>query len=170
MTLVVREDRPGRPEILALLERHLEHSRASSPPESCHALDLRGLDDPRVTFYAAWEDETLLGVGALMELDRNSGEVKSMHTAEAARGRGIARTLLSHIVAVAEQRGYRSLALETGSMAAYDAARQLYLKHGFRPCPPFGDYRPDPNSVFMTLALPCTTARQNPSSSASSRR
>ncbi len=162
MPVIVREDRPGRPEILTLLERHLEHSRASSLPGSCHTLDLQGLEEPHVTFFAAWEDESPVGIGALLELDRDSGEIKSMHTAEAARGRGVARRLLTHIVAEAERRGYRSLSLETGSEAAYDAARQLYLSHGFRPCPPFAGYQPDPNSVFMGLALPVATAIGNP--------
>ncbi len=153
MSLTVRKEPPDHPEILALLEQHLAWSRSSSPPESCHVLDRAGLADPRITFYAAREEEILLGVGALVELDRLNGEVKSMHTAEAARGRGVASALLAQIVAEARRRGYTRLSLETGSNEPYAAARSLYLKNGFQPCAPFGNYRPDPNSAFMTLAL-----------------
>lgn len=141
------------PEIAALLEAHLKLMRETSPPESVHALDLAGLRVPEVTFWTLWDGATLLGCGALKALGPDHGEIKSMHTAAAARGRGVARAMLAHILAEARARGYRRLSLETGSMEAFAPARALYAGFGFRDCPPFGDYVLDPNSVFMTLEL-----------------
>lgn len=142
-----------RPEVVALLEAHLDLMRAVSPPESVHALDLEALRAPEVTFWTVREDATLLGCGALKELDPGHGEIKSMHTAEAARGRGVARRLLEHILAAARQRDYRRLSLETGSTEDFAAARALYSGFGFIYCGPFADYVLDPFSVFMTLEL-----------------
>lgn len=137
----------------ALLEVHLARARAESPPCSAHALDLGGLDAPDITVWAAWEDEALLAIGALKQLAPDHGEVKSMHTAEAMRGRGVGGLMLRHIISAAEARGYRRLSLETGSMDYFEPARALYRRHGFRDCAPFAGYGPDPNSVFMTLGL-----------------
>jgi len=141
------------PEIAALLEAHLKLMRDTSPPESVHALDLQGLRRPEVTFWTVWEGATLLGCGALKELDPAHGEIKSMHTAAVARGKGVARTMLGHILAEAGRRGYRRLSLETGSPEAFAPARALYAGFGFEECAPFGDYVLDPFSVFMTLEL-----------------
>lgn len=149
----IKVDDLRAPEIAALLEAHLKLMRETSPPESVHALDLDGLRAPEVTFWTVWDGATLLGCGALKQLDPAQGEIKSMHTAAAARGRGVARAMLAHILAEARARGYRRLSLETGSMAAFAPARALYARFGFRDCPPFGDYLLDPNSVFMTLEL-----------------
>lgn len=76
-----------------------------------------------------------------------------MHTAEVARGRGIGRAMVEHLLRVARERGFRRVSLETGSMEAFAAARSLYARAGFEPCAPFGDYRASRNSVFMTLSL-----------------
>jgi putative acetyltransferase len=124
-----------------------------SPPESTHALDLDALRSPRISFWTAWDGATLLGCGALKELDPTHGEIKSMHTAQRHRGRGVASRLLGHIVAQARSRSYRRLSLETGSMDAYAPARALYARFGFVDTGPFADYVLDPNSVFMTLDL-----------------
>jgi len=143
----------GDPRILELLRVHLTHARAESPPCSVHALDVSGLRAPYISFWAAWEGEQLLGVGALKQLAPDHGEVKSMHTAAAARGRGVGAAMLQHLVSVARQRGYTRLSLETGSMAYFSPARALYARAGFEECGPFGSYVPDPTSVFMTRAL-----------------
>lgn len=153
MALDIRPDNLEGEAIRALLGRHLAHSAASSPAESCHALDLEGLRETGVTFWSAYDGERLVGCGALMELDAATGEIKSMHTLEEVRGRGVASALLRHIIATAEARGYEALLLETGSMEAYAPARALYARHGFRECPPFGDYVEDPHSTFMKLDL-----------------
>lgn len=119
--------------VIALLHTHLTRARAETATGSAHALDLSGLRAPAVTFYSAWDGEgtaaTLVGVGALKALTPEHGEVKSMHTVEAQR-----------------------LSLETGAWPFFAPARELYARNGFVECPPFGDYRPDPHSVFMTLA------------------
>ncbi len=143
----------SRPAIHALLEEHLASMRRISPPESVHALDLDNLRRPDITFWSAWDGATLVGCGALKELDRHHGEIKSMRTADGWRRRGVARTLLGHIQDAAIRRGYRSLSLETGSQPAFEPARRLYESVGFARCPPFAEYLEDPNSVFMTKAL-----------------
>jgi putative acetyltransferase len=152
-TMQIEVDDLTRPAIHALLEEHLRHMHELSPPESVHALDLQRLRQPGMTFWSAWEGPLLLGCGALKELDRDHGEVKSMRTPEALRRRGAGRALLAHIVAVARARGYARLSLETGSAAAFRPAQALYESFGFRPCGPFADYVEDPHSIFMTLRL-----------------
>jgi putative acetyltransferase len=106
-----------------------------------------------VTFWSAWEDDAVVGVGALKRLSADHGEVKSMYTDEAARGRGVGSSMLRHIMAAARARGMSRVSLETGSWPYFAPARALYARHGFVECAPFGDYQPDANSVFMTLAL-----------------
>jgi putative acetyltransferase len=149
----IRVDDLRGPEIAALLATHVAFCRASSPPESTHVLDLDALRAPGITFWSAWDGAELLGCAAVKELDPAHGEVKSMHTAARQRGRGVGLALLRQIVAEARSRGYRRLSLETGSMEAFAPARSLYARFGFAECPPFGDYRLDPNSVFMTIEL-----------------
>ena len=141
------------PEVAALLAEHLRDMHAQSPPESVHALPLEHLRANDITFWTAWSGNTLLGCGALKELDATHGEVKSMRTAQAHRRSGVGRALLQHIMRVAVQRSYHRLSLETGSQPAFDAARRLYESFGFTCCPPFGTYRDDPNSVFLTHVL-----------------
>lgn len=153
MQLTIREDDLRGPEIAALLGAHLDQMADQSPPESRHALDLDGLRVPEVTFWCAWDGPDLLGCGALKALDPGHGEIKSMHTSAAHRGRGVGAKILTHIIDTARARGYRHLSLETGSMAAFAPARALYERFGFEYCAPFADYREDPNSVFMTLEL-----------------
>ena len=153
MQLTIREDDLRGPEIAALLGAHLDQMADQSPPESRHALDLDGLRVPEVTFWCAWDGPDLLGCGALKVLDPGHGEIKSMHTSAAHRGRGVGAKILTHIIDTARARGYRRLSLETGSMSAFAPARALYERFGFEYCAPFADYREDPNSVFMTLEL-----------------
>jgi putative acetyltransferase len=146
-------DDPTRADVLALLEEHLRNMRALSPPESVHALDVSGLMRPEITFWTVRDGALLLGCGALRQLDAGHGEIKSMRTPQALRRRGAGRAVLAHIVAEARARGYRRLSLETGALAAFAPALALYESFGFARCGPFADYRPDPNSVFLTLAL-----------------
>ncbi len=141
------------PRVIELLRVHLIRARAETAPGSAHALDLSGLRSPDVTFWSAWEGDLVAGVGALKQLSADHGEVKSMHTAKEMRRRGVGAAILRHIIAAARSRGISRLSLETGSWPYFAPARALYMRHGFVECPPFGDYRPDPNSVFMTLEL-----------------
>lgn len=153
-------DDPRRDDVRSLLEQHLAFCNEVTPPEDVHALDLDGLLDPLITFFSLRVDGELLGVGALKQLDREHAELKSMHTARAARGRGVGRAIVDHLLAVAAARGVRRVSLETGSMAAFDPARSLYAGAGFVPCGPFGDYGPSPNSAFMTVLLDDEGLRQ----------
>lgn len=146
-------DDPRAPDVVDLLQRHLTFAHSHSPPRDVHALDLDGLLDPAVTFFSFRRDGQLLAVGALKQLDRHHAELKSMHTAQAARGRGIGRAMVEYLIGVARERGCRRVSLETGTMAAFAPARSLYASAGFEPCAPFGDYHPSLNSTCMTLVL-----------------
>jgi putative acetyltransferase len=141
------------PRVVALLDTHVTRARSETARGSAHALDLSALKASDIAFWSAWEGDAVVGVGALKRLTAEHGEIKSMHTAEAARGRGIGSALLQQIMASARARGMSRLSLETGSWDYFLPARALYARHGFVECPPFGDYREDPNSVFMTLEL-----------------
>jgi putative acetyltransferase len=146
-------DDPRVADVRELLGRHLAHMKSQSPPENVFALDVSGLLDPAVTMYSYRRDGRLLAIGALKHLAEAQGELKSMHTAAAARGAGIGRAMLAHLLAVARDRGYRRVSLETGSMAGFEPARALYASAGFTECAAFADYPPAPHSVFMSLAL-----------------
>lgn len=137
------------PRVVALLRHHFAKCHEMTPPGSAHVFDVSKLKAPDVDFFAAWEGETLLGVGAVKHLTSDHGEVKSMHTTKAARRRGVGGAILRHIIDVARTRGVKRLSLETGSFGYFETARKLYLQHGFVECEPFGNYRPDPNSTFM---------------------
>jgi putative acetyltransferase len=141
------------PRVIDLLRIHLDRARAETAPGSAHALDVAQLRSADISFWAIWDDEMLLGLGALKRLSVDHGEVKSMHTAEAARGKGVATTMLRHIMAAARDRAMSRLSLETGSWDYFRPARAFYRKHGFTECAPFGDYVSDVNSVFMSINL-----------------
>jgi putative acetyltransferase len=141
------------PRVVALLDTHVARAHRETARGSGHALDRSGLGAPGITFWSVWEGDTVVGIGALRRLGAGHGEIKSMYTAEAARGRGVGSALLREIVAAARARGMTRLSLETGSWPYFLPARALYARHGFVECGPFGDYREDPNSVFMTLVL-----------------
>jgi putative acetyltransferase len=149
----IRIDNLEGPEIAALIEEHIRDMRSISPPESKHALDLDGLKKPEITFWTVWDANQLIGCGAIKHLDADHAELKSMRTANAHRGKGVASMLLTHAIAECRRRGYKRLSLETGAFPFFEPARRLYAKFGFVPCAPFADYKPDPNSVFMMMEL-----------------
>ncbi|HCM0817853.1 TPA: GNAT family N-acetyltransferase [Vibrio parahaemolyticus] len=146
-------DNLERPQVIALLEEHLQDMYATSPPESVHALDVSKLKLPSITFWTGWDGEQLLGCVAMSQLEDGHAELKSMRTTPSARKQGVASRLLNYVIEQAKHQGIQRLSLETGSMAFFEPAHRLYEKHGFTYCEPFGDYQPDPNSRFMTLAL-----------------
>jgi putative acetyltransferase len=150
--IIVRGDLDD-PRVLGLLELHVTRARAETARGSDHALDAPGLRVPQIGFWAAWDEGELLGLGALKRLSAEHGEVKSMHTVESARRRGVGSAVLRHIIVEARKQGMTRLSLETGSWGYFAAARAFYGRHGFVECPPFADYKPDPHSVFMTLDL-----------------
>jgi putative acetyltransferase len=145
------------PEIYALLKEHVRDLALHSPPESCHALDIHALRQSDITFWTAWSDQSsaaqLLGCGALKQLDAQHAELKSMRTDAAHLQKGVAQAILSHILQEAQERGYRRISLETGSVQAFVPALSLYAKNGFITCGPFAGYGLDPFSVFMTKVL-----------------
>jgi putative acetyltransferase len=147
-------DDPSREDVQELLGEHLEDMYAASPAGSVHALDHAALTGPGITFWTARRARILLGCGALKELTPTAAELKSMCTTASSRGQGVATRLLAVLIEEASQRGYRRLYLETGALEFFAPARRLYSKYGFTQCEPFASYRPDPNSVFMTLGLP----------------
>ena len=139
--------------VLDLLQTHLTSARAQTAPGSAHALDVTALQSPEISFWTIWEDQTLLGFGALKRLSADHGEIKSMHIAEAMRRKGAGSALLRYIIETARASGMLRLSLETGSWDYFGPARELYRSYGFVECPPFADYVLDPNSVFMSLDL-----------------
>ena len=143
----------GDPRVIALLRSHLARARAEMAPGSAHAMDVTALQSPDISFWTIWDGDALLGCGALKRLSADHGEVKSMHTLESERRKGIGSAMLRHIVAAARAQAMSRLSLETGSWGYFAPARALYRKHGFVDCAPFGDYVADPNSVFRSLDL-----------------
>ncbi len=150
----IRIEDPRDPQVVSLLREHLADMALLSPPESVHALNVDALCSPKITFWSVRNGHDLCGCGALLALDESHGEIKSMRTARPYLRTGVASRLLEHILAEARLRAYLRLSLETGSMQAFAPAHALYRRFGFEFCEAFGSYRPDPYSVFMTLALP----------------
>jgi len=151
--LQLQIDDPARSDVTALLETHARFALSESPPDTCHFLDVEGLKTPEIQFWSARNTDQLLGVVALKTLSETDGEVKSMHVAETARGQGVARALMDHLIITACEQGMSSLWLETGNTPGFAAALALYHQLGFTPCPPFGDYVETDFNVFMTLDL-----------------
>lgn len=149
----IRTDDLTGESILQLLAEHLVDVALHSPPESIHALDVDALRRVETTFWSAWQDDRLMGCGALRELDPAHGEIKSMRTAAGHLRKGVAAALMQHMLDEAMRRQYTRLSLETGSAEAFAPARQLYARFGFIFCKPFADYVDDPYSVFMTREL-----------------
>ena len=151
--LTLRRASVAEPEVRALIERHHALMRSTSPEESCHVMAPDALDDAGAVLIVAEAEGIVLGVGAYTDLGAGHAELKSMHTAEAARGKGVGRAILLDLMARAQAAGLQRMRLETGSAAEFAAARGLYEAHGFEECAPFGSYVEDPLSVFLTRAL-----------------
>jgi putative acetyltransferase len=150
-------EREFGPDVLALLEEHIQDMRRISPPESKHAFDANSLRIPDISFFVARADGELLGCGALLDLGGGIGEIKSMRTSRLHLRRGVAAAILTEIIATARGREIARLCLETGAQNDFAPARSLYSRFGFTECGPFGTYTEDPNSVFMELDLGGTT-------------
>lgn len=150
---ITLDEQLSDPRIAAFLEEHLTDMHRESPPESVHALDLDALRRPDIRFWTGWIGNALVTTAALKRLDAGHAELKSMRTAAALRGQGIATHMLAHAVDAARAAGHTRLSLETGSQPFFAPARVLYARHGFEDCGPFGSYRLDPNSHFMTRRL-----------------
>jgi len=151
--MILREGRLDDPCVIALLQVHVDRARAETAPGSAHALDLSGLTIPEVRFFTAWDGDVLLGCGALKRFEPGHGELKSMHTAEVHRGKGVGDAMVGRLIDEARGMGLNRLSLETGAWPYFAPAHRLYERHGFRECPPFGDYVKDENSRFMSREI-----------------
>jgi len=149
----IRVDDLSGSKVIELLHVHLRCMARVSPPESRHALNLDGLRKPDITFWSIWNGSDLAGCGALKELSKQHGEIKSMRTAYAYQRKGVASQMLRHLIEEGKRREYKWLSLETGSMEYFEPARRLYASFGFTCCGPFETYIEDLNSVFMTKEL-----------------
>lgn len=149
----IREVLPTDPLILPLIERHLSFARASSPPCSVHAMDAEDMVAKGVRFFAAFDGDLAVAMGALKKLTPPAGELKSMHVHSDYRGAGLADAILETVLRAAREAELSVIYLETGSQAAFAPARNFYTRHGFAYCPPFEGYVEDPESVFMTRPL-----------------
>ena len=147
------QDDLTHPAVQALLALHLQGMAASSPPESVYALDLSGLQKEEVTVWTLWQDETVLGCGALHELSPTLAEVKSMRTHPDHLRKGVAAKLLEHMLQTARKRGYKTLSLETGTGEDFEAAVRLYKKYGFINGGVFSDYEDSDFNQFLHLGL-----------------
>jgi putative acetyltransferase len=152
-SMVIKPADFGDARVQALLTRHLEGMHAHSPSGHVFALDWTGLQQPGVSLYALWKDDTLLGLGALKALDAMSGEVKSMRTADAHLRQGVGTAMLEHIIGEALRRGYTRLSLETGTGPAFEPALALYRKRGFTNGAAFGGYTQSRFNQFLHLDL-----------------
>ena len=152
-TLTIRPAAASEPDIANLIAAHFALMRAISPEESCHVMPADALAAGGAWMVAAEQGGTVLGIGALQVIGPGHGEIKSMHTASAARGRGVARRIVRALMTEARNRDLTRLSLETGSADLFAPARALYASEGFTDCPPFGAYVEDPHSVFMTRTL-----------------
>ena len=150
---MIAVDDPRADDVSALLAAHLAFARGATPVEYSFALDVEQLVEPGVTFFGARRAGRLVGVAALKRLDESHAELKSMHTRQDERDRGVGRAMVEHLLGFARDQGYRQVSLETGSTEEFASARALYARAGFRPCEPFGDYRASPYNAFMTIGL-----------------
>ena len=149
----IAEEHPLTPDLALLFERHTADMHADTPPESIHMMDKAALAAPGIRFFVLRDAGRPLAMGAFKRIDADHAEIKSMHVLTEARGRGLSRIMLDHLLAAAAADGFSRLSLETGVQPTFVAARGLYERAGFLECPPFEGYDPDPNSVFMTRAL-----------------
>ncbi|RYI21295.1 MAG: GNAT family N-acetyltransferase [Acetobacteraceae bacterium] len=149
----IAEEHPLTPDLELLFKRHTADMHADTPPESIHMIDKAALAAPEIRFFVLREAGEPLAMGAYKRIDETHAEIKSMHVLTEARGRGLSKIMLEHLVAEARMDGFLRLSLETGVQTTFIAARALYARAGFDECPPFEGYESDPNSVFMTKAL-----------------
>ncbi|KAJ6007448.1 GNAT family N-acetyltransferase [Penicillium herquei] len=151
--MLIRTDDLSTLDIRSLLAFHVADLQHKTPSESCYVLDITSLQKPDITVYSARHNDQLLGCVALKELSPTTGEIKSMRTAPEHLRKGVARTLLQHLLIQAKERGYKALYLETGVDEAFSQARILYLKSGFEYCGPYGGYVARGPNCFMTIEL-----------------
>ena len=141
------------PEVDDLLRKHFIELRSVSPAGSTHVLDIDGLKNPSIKFWSLWENEKLMGCGALKFLNENHGEFKSIRVADQYRRKGYGKKIISHLIAEAKELKIKKISIETGSGKFFKSARKLFKNFGFEKCEPFSHYKADANSCYMTLEI-----------------
>lgn len=151
--MIIAEEHPLTPDLELLFQRHTADMHTDTPPESIHMMDKGALAVPGIRFFVLRDGQEPLAMGAYKRIDAGHAEIKSMHVLVEARGRGLSKAMLDHLIGEARKDGFARLSLETGVQPLFVAARALYAQAGFADCPPFEGYQEDPNSVFMTKVL-----------------
>ena len=141
------------PEVNELLKKHFIELRAASPEESTHVLDIAGLKVPSIKFWSLWENNRLLGCGALKFLDKEHGEFKSIRIHDNFRRQNIGIKLIQHLIIEARKHNLKRISIETGAGKFFEPARKLFKKCHFEPCKPFAHYKIDPNSLYYTKQI-----------------
>ena len=140
-------------EVNELLIKHFIELRSVSPEGSAHVLDIAGLKDPTIKFWSLWEENNLMGSGALKFLDKEHGEFKSIRVSDNFRSKGNGTKVINHLINEAKKLNIKRLSLETGAGDFFLTARRLFSKCGFEPCEPFSHYKKDINSIYMTMLI-----------------
>tara|TARA_Y100001970_G_C13914626_1_gene690300 strand:+ start:196 stop:663 length:468 start_codon:yes stop_codon:yes gene_type:complete len=141
------------PKVHELLDKHFIELRSVSPEGSAHVLDISGLKDASIKFWSLWEENNLMGCGAIKFLSKEHGEFKSIRVSDEFRSKGNGLKIINHLINEAKKIGIKRLSLETGAGEFFLAARKLFIKCGFKTCDPFSHYKKDVNSVYMTLLI-----------------
>ena len=141
------------PEVNELLTKHFIELRAASPQGSAHVLDIPGLKDDSIKFWSLWEEEQLLGCGALKFLDKEHGEFKSIRIHDKFRQKGNGIKVIEHLISEAKKLNIKRLSIETGAGRFFEPARKLFKKCLFEPCKPFAHYEEDVNSIYLTKLI-----------------
>ena len=141
------------PKVNQLLKKHFIELRAASPEGSTHVLDIQGLKVPSIKFWSFWENNELMGCGALKFLDKNHGEFKSIRVNDNFRAKGKGIAVINHLIDEAKKLEIKRLSIETGSGDFFTPARKLFDNCGFKPCSPFAHYKKDINSLYLTKLL-----------------
>jgi len=140
-------------EVHELLIKHFIELRSVSPEGSAHVLDIAGLKDPSIKFWSLWEENDLMGSGALKFLHKEHGEFKSIRVSDNFRGKGNGIKVINHLINEAKKLNIKRLSLETGAGDFFLTARKLFSKCGFEPSEPFSHYKKDINSIYMTMLI-----------------
>ena len=141
------------PEVHEFLIQHFIELRSVSPEGSAHVLDIAGLKDPSIKFWSLWDENDLIGSGAIKFLDDEHGEFKSIRVSDKFRGKGNGLKIINHLIIEAKKLNIKRLSLETGAGDFFSAARKLFNKCGFEPCEPFSHYKKDINSIYMAMLI-----------------
>tara|TARA_B100001057_G_scaffold16665_1_gene15555 strand:+ start:228 stop:695 length:468 start_codon:yes stop_codon:yes gene_type:complete len=141
------------PEVNELLTKHFKELREASPEESAHVLDIPGLRIPSIKFWSLWDDNKLMGCGALKFLDENHGELKSLRVHDNFRNKGNGIKVINHLIIEAKKLNINRISIETGAGKFFEPARKLFKKCNFKSCEPFAHYKEDVNSLYLTKLI-----------------